>query len=128
MNKIIKICPDFPKCAPEWPKRWLVTEHDMEYGEQLLEEMRPCAEFIAESNLAKKTVKRHLENLWILGGEIIREVNLFEEHSTPAYQSLRQAIGPDGGPYCRHLDSETARTSFDSTCRKLYNYLEGNKL
>jgi hypothetical protein len=100
----------------------------LEYGEQLLEEMRPFAEFIAESNLAKKTVKQHLDNLWLLRGEIIREVNLFEEHSCPASQSLRQAIGPDGGPYCRHLDSEIARTSFDSTCRKFHNYLEDNKL
>jgi hypothetical protein len=37
------------------------------------------------------------------------------------------SIGPEGGPYCRHLDSEEECRSFDATCRKLYKYLLGEK-
>ena len=120
MSKLTDICPDFP----EWPERWMGTEQDFDYGKQLLESMRPFAEFLAEAGLAKKTIKRHLTNLWLLGGEIIRDVSLYSEYSTSAPEKLRQSIGPDGGPYCRHLDSEAEIKSFDGTCRKLHNYLE----
>ena len=121
MSKLTEICPDFP----EWPERWMGTKQDLDYGQHLLEAMRPFAEFLLESGLAKKTVKRHLTNLWLLGGEIIRNVSLYKEYSTPASEKLRHAIGPDGGPYCRHMYSEAEMNSFDSTCRKLHKYLEG---
>jgi len=120
MNKLSDICPDFP----EWPERWMGIKRDLEYGKQLLEAMWPFAEFLAEGGLAKKTIKRHLTNLWLLGGEIVRNVGFYDEYSTPAPEKLRQSVGPDGGPYCRHLNSEAELESFDSTCRKLHKFLE----
>jgi len=99
-------------------------EQDLEYGKDLLEIMRPFAEYLAESNLTKKTVSKHLTNLWLLGGEIIRNVSLYEEYSTSALKKLKGSVGSDGGPYCRHINSEAEMRSFDSTCRKLHKYLE----
>jgi hypothetical protein len=87
--------------------------------------MRPSAELLVESGLAKNTIKRHLTNLWLLGGEIIRDVSVYKEYSTPAAGKLRESVGPDGGPYCRHLDGKAEIEWFDSTCRKLHKYLEG---
>ena len=121
MNKLIDICPDFP----EWPERWMGIGPDLDYGKQLLEELQLFAEFLAESGLSKKTVKTHLSNLWLLGGEIIRGVGMNSEYSIPASEKLRNAIGTDGGPCCRHLDGEAEINSFDSTCRKLHKYLSG---
>ena len=121
MSKLIDICPDFP----EWPERWMGSEPDLEYGKQLLEELRPFAEFLAESGLSKKTARRHLSNLWLLGGEIIRDVNMNSEYSIPASEKLRQSIGTDGGLYCRHLYGEAEIKSFDSTCRNLHKNLAG---
>ena len=120
MRTLFEICPDFP----EWPKRWMGIEQDLEYGKNLLEIIRPFAEHIAESNLSNKTVNKHLTNLWLLGGEIIRNVSLHEEYSIPASKKLKKSVGSDGGPYCRHIESEYQMKSFDSTCRKLHNYLE----
>jgi hypothetical protein len=120
MSKLTDMCPDFP----EWPERWMGTEQDLDYGKRLLQAMRPFAEFLAEGGLAKKTMKRHLTNLWLLGGEIIREVSLYREYSTSAAEKLRESVGPDGGPHCRDLYSEAEMVAFDSTCRKLHKYLE----
>lgn len=100
------------------------TEQDLKYGEQLLEEMHPFAESLADSGLTKKTIKRHLDNLWLLGAEIIRKVALYEKYSVPASKIIRHEVGPDGGPHCRHLDTETEMISFDSTCKKLHKYLQ----
>ena len=102
-------------------------EQDLEYGQDLLEIMRPFAEHIAESNLSNKTVKKHLVNLWLLGGEIIRNVGLYEDYSTPAIKKLKDSVGSDGGPHCRHIESEAEMKSFDSTCRKLHKYFENEK-
>jgi len=123
MSKLTDICPDFP----EWPERWMCVKKDLEYGEQLLEAMRPFAEHIVEGDLARKTIKRHLTNLWLLGGEIIRNVGLYDEYSIPASEKLRKSVGSDGGPYCRHLNTEYELESFDSTCRKLHKFLERSK-
>ena len=119
MNKLNEICPDFP----EWPDRWMGIEADLAYGEKLLKEIRPFAEFLAESSLTKKTQKKHLTNLWILGGEIIRDVNINDEYFIPASEKLMNSLGTDGGPYCRHLHSEAEMNSYDSTCRKLFKFM-----
>ena len=123
MNKLTEICPDFP----EWPERWMGVGRDLEYGKRLLDSMRPFAEDLAEGGLAKKTIERHLTNLWLLGGEIMRNVSLYNEYSIPASEKLRDSVGSDGGPYCRHLDSEYEVESFDATCRKLHKFLERSK-
>jgi hypothetical protein len=120
MSKLTDICPDFP----EWPRRWMGTEKDLEYGKQLLEAMRPFAASLVESGLSKKTVRMHLTNLWLLGGEVIRNVSFYDTYATPAAEKLRHVVGPDGGPYCRHLDSEAEAKAFDSTCRKLHKFFE----
>jgi len=123
MIKLIEICPDFP----EWPERWMGDEKDFEYGQKLLEVMRPFAESLANSNLTQKTIKKHLSNLWLLGGEIIRDVNMEDEYSLSAFKKLRSTVGEDGGPYSRHLNNESEIKSFDSTCRKLHNFLKNQK-
>ena len=30
---------------------------------------------LAESGLSKRTIQNHVDNMWLLGGEIIRDVN-----------------------------------------------------
>lgn len=104
------------------------TEPDLEYGRHLLEAMRPFAESLAEGGLAKRTVRRHLDNLWLLGGEIIRDVGLYGERSVPALEKLKQSVDGYGGPYCRHLDTEEEVKSFDNTCKRLDKFLkQGNR-
>jgi len=103
------------------------VEEDLHYGRQLLAEMQPFAEFLVESGLAKNTIRRHLSNLWLLGGEIISDVSLYEEYDVPAAEKLGESVGPDGGPCSRHLDTDAEMKSFDSTCRKLHKYLEGRQ-
>ena len=68
-----------------------------------------------------------MDNLWLLGGEIIRNVNTFDEYDISPDQKLRDSVGPDGGPYCRHLDSEPEVESFHATCRKLHKFLEAER-
>jgi len=85
--------------------------------------MRPFAIHLAQSNLSEKTIKKHYDNLWLLGGEIIRDVSVFDGYSVPAAEKLNFSVGEDGGPGCRHLHSESAENSYHSTCRMLHRFL-----
>jgi hypothetical protein len=107
----------------KWPRSWMGLEKDLPPGEQLLTELRPFIEHLASSNLSPKTIRRHVDNLWLLGGEIIRDL-----HEDPplrklsADRLLRKAVYDDGGPLI-HNGSEDEQRSFDSTCRKLHRFL-----
>jgi len=64
-----------------------------------------------------------VDNLWLLGGEIIRDLN--EDPSlrkVAAERLLRNVIHKDGGPLIQN-GSEKEQRSFDSTCRKLHRFL-----
>ena len=97
-------------------------EKDLPPGEQLLGHLRPFIEHLASSSLSPKAIRRHVDNLWLLGGEIIRDL-----HYDPSLRKraperlLRSAIHQDGGPLI-HNGSEEQQRSFDSTCRKLHRF------
>lgn len=103
-------------------------EKDLPPGEQLVACFRPFLEALAVSNLSPKVIQKHVDNLWSLGGEIIRNL-----HDTPSLrrQSIEQIlagrIDAEGGPLVYALESEESlQRSLDSTCRKLHRFL-GNK-
>ena len=116
------ICPDFP----EWPDRWMGVAADRQYGQGILDAMRPFVMHLIESGLTLKTIRRHLDRLWLLGGEVVRDVGMSDEYGIPPAEKLAGSVDTTGGPFCRHLDSESEQRSFDATCRKLHKFLEGN--
>jgi hypothetical protein len=50
-------------------------ENDLPAGEKLLACLRPFLEQVVGSDLSSKTIQKHVDNLWALGGEIIRDLN-----------------------------------------------------
>ena len=98
-------------------------EKDLLPGEQLLPYFQQFIEHLASSGLASKTIRRHVDNLWSLGGEIIRDLHYDPSlRKLTADRLLRQAIHEYGGPAI-HNGSEEQQRSFDSTCRKLHHFL-----
>jgi hypothetical protein len=98
-------------------------EKDLPPGEQLVAALRPFIEHLVLSSLSPKTIRRHVDNLWMLGGEIIRDLNYDPcLRKVAAEQLLRNVIYEDGGPLI-HNGSEEEQRSFDSTCRKLHRFL-----
>jgi hypothetical protein len=92
-------------------------------GEQLIALFRPFLEYLAGSDLAPKTIQKHVDNVWVLGGEFIRDLNYDPSlRKKPVDLVLRRMIGSDGGPLLYH-GGEDEQRSFDSTCRKLRRFL-----
>ena len=106
-----------------WPRSWMGLERDLPPGEQLLACFRPFIEDLASSSLSPKTIRKHVDNLWMLGGEIIRDLNQDPSlRKVAADRLLSDAIHADGGPLI-HNGPEEVQRSFDSTCRKLHRFL-----
>src|ERR1700730_17522859 len=106
-----------------WPRSWMGGEKDLPPGEGLLACFRPFRAPLPSASLARKTIQKHIDNLWLLGGEIIRDLNDDPRlRKVAADRLLRDVLHGDGGPLVHH-DSEDAQQSFDSTCRKLHRRL-----
>jgi hypothetical protein len=81
-----------------WPRSWMGVEKDMPPGEQLLACFQPFIAHLASSGLSPKTIRTHVDNLWTLGGEIIRELNDDPSlRKVTADRLLRDVIHADGG-------------------------------
>jgi hypothetical protein len=107
-----------------WARSWMGFEEDLPPGEKLMACFRPFVKHLACSDLSHKTIQKHVDNLWALGGEIIRYL-----HEDPPLrqkdiaQILDERIDEEGGPLVYAYESEEAlQRSLDSTCRKLYRF------
>ena len=97
-------------------------EKDLPPGEQLIALFRPFLEHLAASDLSPGTIQKHVDNVWALGGEFIRDL-----HNNPSLRKkpvdlvLHRMI-EYAGPLLYH-GGEDQQRSFDSTCRKLRRFL-----
>src|SRR5215467_4723930 len=108
----------------DWPRSWMGLEKDLLPGEKLVACFRPFLEHLVTSDLSRKTIRKHIDNLWVLGGEIIRDLN--EDSSlrkVPVERVLFDVLDDEGGPLIHGSESEEAQRSLDSTCRKLRRFL-----
>jgi hypothetical protein len=97
---------------------------DLAPGRDLVEAFRPFLQHLLALNLSGKTQRKHRDNLWLLGGEVISRL-----HQSPRLRKrlMRQVVvdmvDDEGGPLISHRSSEEQQFSFDSTCRKFHRFL-----
>ncbi len=106
-----------------WPPSWIGLEKDLPpAGEQLLSLFRPFLEHLAASDPSPKTIQKHVDNMWALSGEFIRDLHSDScLRKKPMEQILLQMI-EYGGPLLYH-GGEDQQRSFDSACRKYRRFL-----
>ena len=74
--------------------------------------------------LSHKTRNLHRDNLWLLGGEIIRDINETPKlRRRSARELVMQVVADDEGPLVHGGTSEQAQRSLDLTCKKLSRFL-----
>jgi hypothetical protein len=99
----------------DWPRSWMGWEKDVPPGEKLVACFRPFLEYLVTcTDLSPKTIQKHVDNLWALGGEIIRDLNETPSLRKKAIeQILFDVIDDDGGPLIYGVSSEQQQRSFD---------------
>lgn len=113
-------CPDLAS----WPTSWCGEKRDLIPGEQIVTVFTPFLLDLLAQGLTRKTRNLHRDNLWLLGGEIIRSLNDTPEPRRRAPQELiLAAVANDEGPLIHGGFSRQEQRSFDSTCKKLNRFL-----
>ncbi|MDD9232466.1 hypothetical protein PVL97_23080 [Aeromonas hydrophila] len=115
-----ELCPDLAG----WPKRWRFDDGDLDFGSRLLDVLTPFMRHLLTTNLSRKTLVRHRDHLWMLGGELVRR--LYDEPSLrkkPATAVLLHYVDDEGGPLIYPSITEAQQRAFDATCRKLFRFL-----
>lgn len=97
-------------------------EKDLPPGEQLIAIFRPFLEHLAASNLSAKTIRKHVDNMWALGGEFIRDLNYDPPLTKKPVEQVLLKMIEYGGPLLYHA-GENEQRSFDATCRKFKRFL-----
>jgi len=122
-ERLAQYCPDLDN----WPRSWSIEPRDLAPGQRLVDHLKPFLLHLLASGLSRKTLRIHRDNLWVLGGEMIRDFHQdppLRKHSVDVW--LDKVISDDGGPLIYHSASEEQQRSFDSTCRRLHRFLEHN--
>jgi len=108
----------------EWPQSWAGVDEDIIIGRKMVVEFKDYLHALVAKGRTKKTVKKHADYLWALGGEIIRDtsengvdVNLSNKDILLNYVDLL------GGPYWRHAYNDRDSQQYDSICRLLYKHI-----
>ncbi|MBN2670686.1 MAG: hypothetical protein JXX29_03390 [Deltaproteobacteria bacterium] len=106
-----------------WPQSWAGTKDDIPFGEGLVAEMKPFVIQLHSLVLSDKTIRRHLDNLWVIGGEIIREINYYPKQAKKSPQQLLcETIANGEAPFIQDF-SESEQRALDATAKKLQKYL-----
>ncbi len=106
-----------------WPESWKRSEEDLSTGRALVAEFLPFVDHLVAKGLSPRTVRRHVDNLWIIGGEIISELDTYpEDRAFTARELLRKAIMGGEAPLIQPLD-EALQRACDATARKLGKWM-----
>jgi hypothetical protein len=108
----------------DWPRSWHVDPADIPVGQQIVQVLTPFLLHLLDQGLTKTTLRRHRDNLWTLGGELIRcRYDDDELARMNVEDALRHLIEGDSGPLMWPRISETEQDSLDATCRKFNRFL-----
>ena len=118
--ELARFCPDLPT----WPQRWCFDDADIDPGERIVEFLTPFLLHLLDQKLATKTLRNHRDNIWLLGGEAIRERYEDDEaKQLPIEKLVTSMVDEEGGPFVYPRITESEQESFDATCRKLHRFL-----
>jgi len=122
-QRLLRACPDLAN----WAKSWRYDEPDIAVGQQIVAVFTPFLLGLLDQGLARKTVSRHRDNLWTLGGELIRR--RYDDKALArknARDALQELVSGDAAPFVYPRISESQQDSLDATCRKLNRFLRGD--
>ena len=119
-SALAQCCPDLE----QWPKLWSGGDADIPVGQTIVAFFKPFLLHMLDEPLATKTLHRHRDHLWLLGGELIRRrYDDAKLKKMSVDKAIAEMTEEDGGPLIWPRLTEAEQNSFDATCRKLYKFL-----
>ena len=121
-DPLCNYCPDLD----QWPSTWAYELNDIPAGLRMVEYFKPFLRSMLAEQLSRSTLRRHRDNTWLLGGEVIRRMQMDNGlRERPVEQVVLSLIDGEGGPLLSHHGTEAEQRSFDATCRRLFRFATG---
>ena len=106
-----------------WATSWAGTHEDEPVGRRLVAALQLFMTHLQHQGLSSRTLRRHLDNLWLIGSEIIRQLDHDPaRRDTPTHALLLEAIQDGEAPLVRDL-TEEQQAALDATARKLLKFV-----
>jgi len=103
-------------------------QSDLVEGQRIVKFLKPFLLYLLNQRLSAKTLRKHRDHLWMLGGEVIRRRQVNSTLRRVAVERATFALlEEDGAPLIWPRISESEQAAFDATCRKLYRFVTGLK-
>ena len=110
----------------EWPKSWAGSPSDEVLGRELVRVLRPFVIALEQQGLSSQTLRRHVDGVWLIGGEIVRRLNDEPASSRrPARALLLEAVEGGEALLVSGLAQEE-QEEVDATARKLRRFLSSS--
>jgi len=107
-----------------WPSLWEIKKQDREIGEAIIDEFASFLMCKIQQDCGKSTLSRYTRYLYVLGNELIRQINDYElNRKLSARELILELISTEGGPYWRDAFDENEHNQFESVCRTLYKFM-----
>lgn len=102
-------------------------DEDLAYGRRLLPYFSGFLQTLHAGGMSRKTFAQYRDNLWLLGGTIVREVSLYEEYQNDPLEKLIEAVADDGILPDHHDGmSEAELRAFERMCRRFEKFLSAS--
>lgn len=106
-----------------WPASWAGCDDDKPFGRGLVAEFHLFVQHLCETGLSRKTVRRHLDNLWVIGGELVRQLHLDPKLRKRSPAAILFDAIKDGQAPLAPSGLEDHQASIDATAQKLLRFL-----
>lgn len=106
----------------KWPRVWASEPEDIPVGEGLVSLLEGFIRDLHAKGRAHKTIRRHLDNAWSIGGEIIRGFFVAPEERRLCARELLLAATDGEAPLIRNA-TQAEQESADATARRIHAYL-----
>lgn len=104
--------------------RWQYETADLAPGLAIVAIFKPFLLDLLRSKASTSAFNRHRDNLWQIGGEIIRRRHDDPDlHRLPVGELIHTLVEEDSGPLIWPRISESEQNAIDATSRKLYRFL-----
>jgi len=90
---------EYCKNINQWSSQWEIGKADLKTGQSIVDQFKPFLMDSIEKGRSKKTIKTYAQYLWVLGGELIRQINDDpHERRLSARNLILKYIDDSGGP------------------------------
>lgn len=109
-----------------WPDSWKYTEKDLQTGQGIVELFKPFVLHLGRSGKARRTIRRHIDNLWLLGGELVRR-SYEDRRVRRSPLKVLLEYGKTGEAPLLHNGTEQMQDEVDVTLRALMRFMRAGR-